>query len=241
MATDTFTATSTWTCPVGVNAVSVELWAGGGGGAGEDGTSGGGGGGGGAYSKMNFLAVVVGEVYTVTVGAGGQGGLNGATGASGGDSWFWSVSKVYAREGIGGRVDNTPSTGGFASVGKGDVRYSGGNGGAGGDVGGGGGGGGAGSAGNGGDGVQGGDPSGGAGGAGGSGEGGAGGAGSSLSDPQPGSVIGGGGGGADDSSGDNTNGDGARGEVRITYTANEGVGFYTQSLRPAIFTPGRAM
>jgi hypothetical protein len=84
--------TYTWTCPVGVTKVMLEVW---GGGAGGTNTGGQGGG----YGK-DFLVVIPGQVYTILVGEGGCGGnCNGTPVASkGGNSSFGSI---YANGGGG--------------------------------------------------------------------------------------------------------------------------------------------
>lgn len=134
--TDTFTASGTWTAPAGVTSVSVEAWGGGGAGGGNTTTSdGGGGGGGGAYSSTANIAVIPGNVYTVTVGAGGVAVLGG-TGGAGGDSWFSTAGTILARGGAGG---NPPAggnggiggLGGAAAAGIGATKFSGGDGGTG--------------------------------------------------------------------------------------------------------------
>ena len=138
-ATNTYTTSTTWTAPVGITSVDVEVWGGGGAGGGQNlGSDGGGGGGGGAYSRKLNVAVTPGNTYTVTVGAGGTGVTSG-TGNAGGDSWFINTATVLAKGGSGG----APSTGsppaggagGAAASGVGDVRFSGGNGGRGRDAG----------------------------------------------------------------------------------------------------------
>ena len=78
----TFTATSTWTCPTGVTEVEYLVVAGGGGVGGSTGGASGGGGAGG-YRTGTGLAVVAGSDYTITVGAGNAGGSGGAPGNKG--------------------------------------------------------------------------------------------------------------------------------------------------------------
>ncbi|QQS22956.1 DUF2341 domain-containing protein [bacterium] len=135
-----FTTSGTWTAPVGITSVDVEVWGGGAGGS----YYGGGGGGGGAYSRKNSITVTPFSTYTVTVGAGGNE-------AVGGDSWFLSTGTVLAKGGSlgvygfgGGGPPCTGGTGGATAAGVGDVKYAGGNGGTGQCYGGTGGGGGAG-------------------------------------------------------------------------------------------------
>lgn len=209
--TDTVTATGTWVAPAGVFSVTVDAWAGGGGGGkGSFGGNTGGGGGGGAYSQQTGIRVTPGVTYTVTVGAGGLGGIiGGAASTDGGDSWFLSPATVLAKGGGLGSLSFTNGIGGLASAGVGTTKFSGGSG----DVGdgvslGGGGGGGAGTTADGSNAVT---TTGGAGGSVGGGTGGNG-----LT-PTTGSTKGGGGGGATTGG---SGADGARGEVQITYTAN---------------------
>jgi len=117
MAIETFLSSSAspWTCPAGVTSVQVECWGGGGAGY-ETTTSYPGAGSGGAYSKKNSLIVVPGNTYTYVVG--GQ-----ST-----DTYFKSTSDVLAKAGVNGVYQGTVS-GGQASDGVGDVKYSGGSGG----------------------------------------------------------------------------------------------------------------
>lgn len=134
-STVTFNASGTWTAPAGVTSVTVEAWGGGGAGGGQNlGSDGGGGGGGGAYSKIVSLPVTPGNNYTVTVGAGGI-GVSGGNGGAGGDSYFLNTSTVLAKGGAGGlRSTGTPPAGvagGAAAAGVGTTKFSGGNGGAG--------------------------------------------------------------------------------------------------------------
>jgi hypothetical protein len=77
--TQTFNASTFWTCPTGVTSITVECWGGGGSGGAGAASRSGGGGGGGSY-VTNTLTVVPGLNYTLTVGAGG---LAGSTGNSG--------------------------------------------------------------------------------------------------------------------------------------------------------------
>ncbi len=90
----TFTSSSTFTVPAGVDMIFAAVWGaggGGGGGAGDneaatscvtDGGPGGGGGGGGFIE--GWIPVTPGESLTVTVGQGGSGGVGGAEGSNGG-------------------------------------------------------------------------------------------------------------------------------------------------------------
>lgn len=227
MSTETFTSTQSWTCPTGVTSVAAECWAGGAGGRGNNNNetycSGGGGG---AYSKTNTIAVTPGNSYTVTVGAavgfdtnGNNSSFTGDSGqtcvAAGGKTWTGGYP-TYMTGGLGGATANC----------TGDTKFAGGQGGSTvlGNYGGGGGGGGAGSGGGGGTGGStnsatagtvgaAGTPDGGQGGAGGTGGG-------AATNGQDGSAPGGGGGGAGTpSSGYKQAGGGARGQVKLTYTA----------------------
>jgi parallel beta-helix repeat protein len=238
-ATDTFTTpgTANWVAPAGVTTVTVEVWGGGGKGGDRDSNGAGGGGGGGAYSiKANF-PVVPGNSYTVVVGAGAS------TTGPGGDSYFVSTATVMAKG--GGSVANNTSAGaagGLASAGVGDTKYSGGTGA---NAGGNNGGGGGSSAGTAGPGTNGNGSSGGSaptgGGAGGAGRSG------SSGDGTSGSTPGGAGGGAY-RTGFSTRGggDGANGQVRITYTVTNytltvnksGAGTGTVTSSPAAITCG---
>ena len=113
-----------WTVPSGVSSITVEVWGGGGKGATMTINGGGGGGGGGAYSRVN-ISVTAGDAYYVTVGAGAT------TTAAGSNSSFNRSGIVYVLA-VGGNsvADNnsTGASGGAASSGTGDVKYSGGNG-----------------------------------------------------------------------------------------------------------------
>lgn len=216
--TDTFTSSDTWTAPAGVTDIEVESWGGGGAGGGSSFSQTGSGGGGGAYSKTNSITVTPSSSYTVTVGTGGNG--DGGNGNDGNDSGFDDNSENLAKGGDGGAQDGgSAGSGGLASQGIGNTKYSGGDGsvnnGFGTEDNGGGGGGGAGDSANGGDATDD-EAAGGSGGATGGGDGGDG-SGGSGGNGGNGSTLGGGGGGADE--GSNNGGDGARGEVRITYTA----------------------
>ena len=68
--TQTFPSTTTWICPAGITQITIEVWGGGGAGGGATGNpSAGGGGAGGAYVKNTTLSVTPGSSYNVTVGA----------------------------------------------------------------------------------------------------------------------------------------------------------------------------
>ena len=135
-----------WTCPTGVNFVQVEVWGGGGaGGGGLRQISGakngcGGGGGGGAYARFNAYTVNPASVYAYNVGANGVAAVTN-NGSTGGDSWFVNSSTLDAAGGSGGGVGigvsnsnfgpgNGQGAGGSGAVigTSGDAIYAGGNG-----------------------------------------------------------------------------------------------------------------
>ncbi|MEN8155438.1 MAG: CxxxxCH/CxxCH domain-containing protein [Bacteroidota bacterium] len=133
---ETFTSSTSWPAPAGVTSVQVECWgAGGAGGGNSTSADGGGGGGGGAYSRTANISVIPGNSYTITVGVGGV-GVSGGTGGDGGDTWFIDASTIFAQAGTGGGppvggAAGVGGTGGAAGSGIGDTRFSGGSGGAG--------------------------------------------------------------------------------------------------------------
>ena len=137
--TQTYIADGTFTVPAGVTTVSVQAWGAGGAGGGNATTSdGGGGGGGGAYSVASALAVPSGT-HTVTVGLGGASNA-GAAGNPGTDSWFMNSSTVLAKGGAGGNppVSGAGGIGGAGGAATpvvlGTTKFAGGNGGAGRDA-----------------------------------------------------------------------------------------------------------
>lgn len=116
--TDTFTSTSTWTCPAYVTTVWARCWGGGGAGGGVTATPAttsvaGGGGAGGAFAEGLAIPVVPGTVYTVTVAATRTGSTG--NGGAGNDSWFLSNTTVIAKGGAGGQAPPN----GFGSAGVG--------------------------------------------------------------------------------------------------------------------------
>ena len=215
--TETFDTpgTTTWTVPAGVTIITVEAWGGGGAGGGST-TAGGGtnnarggaGGGGGAYASST-LTVTPGESLTIVV-AGPASGVNGATGNSGGPSFAGPDANstnalVLAAGGSGGSGNTSGGTpaggaGGTVAASVGTTREAGEDGGSG---------------------ATGNRIDSGAGGAG--AQGGAGGAAitSGTSSGNAGTEPGGGGGGARTQRNDDSQpgGNGARGEVQITYLA----------------------
>ena len=209
----TFTTSGSWICPANVTSIMVETWGGGGaGGGGAANPSVGGGGGGGAYTLTGSVAVTSGTTYNYIVGTGGV-GTTGA-GVPGSASSFNAL--YTANFGTGGGTGAATAT---AGAGGAAGSFSGGNGAAG-SVAlstAGGGGGGAGS------GANGGAAAAATGGTGGTGGGGAGGNGRTTSGGVglAGTALGAGGGGAFANSSTTRNGgNGANGQVRITYTPN---------------------
>ncbi len=231
--TQRFPSSGTFVVPPGVTSITVKAW-GAGGGGGErspNNADAGGGGGGGGYAG-GVMTVTPLSTITVTVGTGGVGAIaNGANGTAGGNSIVTDgTSTVTATGGGFGTSVNGGGAGGaggtatFAGTVASQVTRTGGAG-AGANTGanfGGGGGGGAGDSGNGGaaSGTTAGTAGTGSGGAGGGGSNGGGGAGA-------GSLYGGGGGGASDT-GSSVAGNGADGQVIVTYTLPTPNGsFYT--------------
>ncbi len=127
--TETFTTPGSfqWTCPTDVVSVKVEVW--GGGGKGSSKTSGnsnynGGGGGGGAYASSTFV-VVTGQTYSGFVGTGSS-----SNSSNGDSSWFRINNNLVSASG-GASVPNNTTTGGAggaSSLSTGTTVYSGGNG-----------------------------------------------------------------------------------------------------------------
>lgn len=138
--TDTFTATSTWTCPAYVTRVWARCWAGGGSGGGINVAAvfvsvASGGAAGGSFAETLAYPVVPGTVYTVTV-AGPTSGSTGS-GAAGGDTWFDNnTTGPLAKGGAGGVTPPNGGSAGNRGVGSttgciGDNMYAGGSGGVG--------------------------------------------------------------------------------------------------------------
>lgn len=84
--------------------------------------------GGGAYSKKNTLSVTAGQQLTLTVGAAGANHNSAPTAGGASSVTFNSVVQCDAKGGLSGTGGGT---GGQASSGTGDVKYSGGTGGGG--------------------------------------------------------------------------------------------------------------
>ena len=130
----TFESNTTWTVPAGVFSVKAEAW-GGGGGGGASLYGAGGGGGGGAYATAT-LTVVPGNTYDITVGTGGSGGTTLSTAGKNGNTSTVSGNAgiLNAFGGSGGSaglgsfgfpVVNRNGSGGLGALGD----YNGGNGG----------------------------------------------------------------------------------------------------------------
>lgn len=116
-AQQVFTASGTYTKPVGLKRVRVTVVGGGGGGGGGD-TNGAAGrrGGGGGFSQKVIEAASVGATETVTVGAGGSGGPHGggagSNGSAGGTTSFGThLSATGGGGGGGAGVFSTPAGG----------------------------------------------------------------------------------------------------------------------------------
>lgn len=133
--TQSFTASGTWTKPVGATHVFVRIWGSGGGGAGGGKNTtgqtrrGGTGGTGGAFIEKWFRAADLGSTVSVTINAGGSGGLgatangNGANGSAGSATTFGSL--LSAGAGNGGLANGTGVIGGsLYSAGEGSFYVS---------------------------------------------------------------------------------------------------------------------
>lgn len=182
--------------PLGVNSISADVWgAGGGGGGTSSGNANkGGGGGGGGYRSNSSIPVTPGETLTIIVGLGGNGG-NNANGIGGGFSRILRGGTILIAVdgGNGGIRNGVGGTGGAGDV----------------------------SGGNGGNGSVGGGGLSGAGGNGGNGGNGGPSLGTGIhANGNDGQGPGGGGGGSRSSgnNGSRTGGNGANGQVRLTYT-----------------------
>lgn len=129
-------ASSTWTKPAGLVAITVEVQAAGGGSGGTPLTSAsqcasGSGGGGGGYSRKTILAATLGATETVTVGAVGTAGTTSGAGGTGGTASFGAhCSATGGAGGAVGTVQTPPNVGGgFTTPGVGsggDLNLSGG-------------------------------------------------------------------------------------------------------------------
>lgn len=205
---EVFTSSGQWEAPAGVTTVKIEVWGGGGAGGGRGPSTGqSGGGGGGAYASRT-ITVTPNQTYNYTVAAGVTGGTG--DGPNGNLSQWEDGSQVKAAGGKGGLSTTDGGLGGAEADSAGEVVFKGGNGGNGSTVSGGGGGG-AGSNG------AGGNANSGAGGTGTSQGGGDGGDGVANANGNPGLTAGGGGAGARRTNGNRRGGDGAEGQIKLTY------------------------
>lgn len=213
------TGSGNWIVPPHTGTIRVQAWGGGGKGSTRTTNGGGGGGGGGAYAESD-LTLTRGDSLPYAVGAGST------TTSPGGDSTF-NTTSVIAKGGASLANDTTGgAAGGLASGSTGATKYDGGTGGNGGAAGTAGGGGGE-SGGPTGAGNTGGNASGTTGGAGGTGradagDGGAGRGGTQGNGTNGTAPGGGGGGGYRTSSGTRTGGNGASGQLIITWTSPDG-------------------
>jgi len=200
----TFNTSGTFTVPLGVTNVKVEVWGSGSGGNNSSNW----GGGGGAFAGNNSVSVTPGSSYPVTVGIGGAAAGNGANS---------SFSTLVIAAGSVARIGGTTA----ASTGSAGLVWAGGNGGTSTSTGGAGGGGSAGAGGNGGNGANSSSGTGGTGGIAGTAgtgtAGAAGGAGGNTGNP---GIIGSapGGGGGENSSAGSGSGTGGNGRVIVTWT-----------------------
>ena len=120
----TFTTpgTANFTVPAGVTSITVQVWGGGGRGGSTSGDAACGGGGGGAFS-MSTLLVDPGNSFTVNVGEGSS------STSAGGDSWFGSTSTILAKGGNSVPTNSgSGASGGSAAIGVGSIKYNGGSG-----------------------------------------------------------------------------------------------------------------
>ncbi len=122
-----------WTCPAGVTSVQVETWSGGGGGAGASSSTNlyaGGGGAGGNYAKNKAVTVVPGQVYNVTVGAGGTGGSTSSSAGYGGCGGATSLAVdggatlFSVTGGTGGHGGGASYKNGFGGANGGSLWYT---------------------------------------------------------------------------------------------------------------------
>jgi len=139
--TATYTSSTTWTAPSGVNSIQALVVAGGGGGAGGYNTNGqggpgygAGGGGGGAVSYNASMSVTPGTTYTLTVGSGGSAGNPsnqagwGSGGGNGGSSSFGSLLVATNSSSNGASQGSAGSAGGTGAGAGGGSEATGSNG-----------------------------------------------------------------------------------------------------------------
>ena len=112
----TFTASSTWTCPTGVTSVDYLIVGGGGGGGTSTSVDVGGGGGAGGFRTGTGLSVTAGNTLTITVGAGQPSDTSGdASSLAGADSPYATISAAGGGRG-GGNGANAGANGGCGGV-----------------------------------------------------------------------------------------------------------------------------
>ena len=134
-----FNSSGTYTVPAGVTSIQVYLWGGGGAGAGTNTAPScfhNGGGGGGGACVLTTIGVTPGDVYTVTVGAGGVPNSTGAVAGSGGTTTFTGPAGTWTAAGGAGAAATSSATsatnaggaGGTLGTGPGITTFTGGNG-----------------------------------------------------------------------------------------------------------------
>ena len=118
-----FPVNTTWICPTGVTQISIEAWGGGGAGGGATGNpSAGGGGAGGAYIKNLTLTVTPGSSYNITVGGTKLGTIGGAQNGNPSSFALTSTPTVLLINAVGGdggsvsSANNNSAAGGVAAV-----------------------------------------------------------------------------------------------------------------------------
>ena len=116
---DAYTSAGTyqWTCPDGVESISVVCVGagGGGGGSGQNWARGGQGGGGGGLAYKNNISVTPGQQYAIEVGDGGNGNASTQGGTSGDSSTFNGSPYMRAGGGGGGNTGNAGGPSGSIS------------------------------------------------------------------------------------------------------------------------------
>ncbi len=130
-----YTSNTTWTKPLGLKYIVVEMVGGGGGGAGSGIARGqiGGGGGGGGYTRKTISSLSLSTTENIVIGTGGAGGaINGGSGTNGTTSSFGNHCSTTG--GFGGVSIFSNAQGGIGGTGiGGDINITG-NGGGGGAV-----------------------------------------------------------------------------------------------------------
>lgn len=122
----TYTSNTTWTKPLGLKYIVVEMVGGGGGGGGCQ-SYGGSGGAGSGYTRKNISANNLNQIENITVGSGGQGGNSGINGSTGGTSSFGNHCSATGGQGgftQGGSFGETIGSIGGTGI-DGDINISG--------------------------------------------------------------------------------------------------------------------